>query len=214
MKRSLVIAALLLLAAFGAQAATFNQQSVEKFIKELEPHARDYPPRFDSPAQGDLMRKQLRDMLPSINAASTGNPKDPQLLFLKAYANGMGHNLDVPGCAELAVAAYIELIALRPKFGRAYFYLGTFLAGSGQGAESIPYLLTAIELGETGARYPLGFMYLMQGDKRSALEQFKAYLKTNPGDAMARKVVADLETGKNSVSFGSAPLGAPVPPTK
>lgn len=214
MRRLLVITALLLFATFGARAASFNQDGAEKFINELSPHARDYPPQFDSQAQGDRMRKQLRDMLPSINAASNRSPQDPKLKFMKAHANSMGHNLDLAGCAELAVASYTELIALQPKSGRAYFYLGGFLASTGQGAESIPFLLKATELGVTDAHYTLGFMYLMQGDKRSALEQLKAYLKSKPDDAMALKVVADLEGGKNSVTFGSAPMGAPLPPTK
>lgn len=214
MQRLLVISALLFFATFGARAASFNQESAEKFINELATHAHDYPPRFDSPAQGDRMRKQLSDMLPSINAASERAPQDPKLMFMKAYANSMGHNLDLPGCAELAVASYTELIALQPKFGRAYFHLGGFLASTGHGADSIPFLLKAIELGETGAHYTLGFMYLMQGDKRYALVHLKTYLESKPDDAMARKVVADLETGKESVTFGSAPLGAPLPPTK
>lgn len=214
MQRFLAIAALLLLVTFGAQAASFNQQSAQKFIDELAPHAHDYPPRFDSPAQRDLMRKQLHDMLPSINAASERAAQDPTLMFMKAYANGMGRNLDLPGCAEVAVAAYIDLIALQPKSGRAHFYFGGFLASTGQGADSIPYLLKAIELGETGAHYSLGFMYLMQGDKRLALEHLKTYLKTKPDDEMALKVVASLEGGTDSVTFGRAPLGAPLPPTK
>lgn len=214
MHRLPAIAALLLFATFGAQAATFNLERAEKFVNELAPHAHDYPPQFDSPAQLRQMRKQLLEMLPSINAASDANPQDPRLMFLKAYANGMGHNLDLPGCAELAVDAYAGVIKLRPKFGRAHFYLGGFLAGTGHGAESIPHLLTAIELGETGAHYPLGFMYLMQGDKRFALVHLKAYLKTKPDDAMALKVVADLEAGKDSVSFGTATLGSQPPKTK
>ena len=214
MQRFLVIAALLLFATFGARAANFNQGNAEKFINELSPHAHDYPPKFDSQAQRDLMRTQLRDMLPSLDAASNHAPQDPKLMFMKAYANAMGHNLDLPGCAQVAVAAYTDLIALQPKSGRAYFYLGGFLASAGQGAESIPYLLKAIELGETGAHYSLGFMYLMQGDKQSALSHLKTYLNTKPDDAMALKVVAGLEGGKDSVTFGKASLGAPVPPIK
>ncbi len=214
MQRFLVTAALLLFATFGAHAASFNQEGAEKFLNELAQHAHDYPPRFDSQAQRDQMRKQLRDVLPSINAASSRSPQDSKLMFMKAYANNMGHNLDLPGCAEVAVAAYTDLIVLQPKSGRAHFHLGGFLASTGQGADSIPYLLKAIELGETDAHFSLGLMYLMQGDKRFALEHLKTYLQTKPDDVLAKKVVADLETGKNSVTFGSAPLGAPLPPTK
>jgi tetratricopeptide (TPR) repeat protein len=210
MRHLLAIVAVLLFAAFDASAATLDQASAEKFINELAPHARYYPPQFESPAQRELMLAQLREMLPSINAASDLDPEDPRLLFLKAYANSMGHNLDLSGCAQLAIRAYGELIALRPQFRQAYYYFGGFLAGTKFFADSIPYLQKAIQLGETDAHYTLALVYLMQKDAPAAVAQFKTYLLTNPDNALALKLVAAIESGKDPVGFQFSPL----PPIK
>jgi tetratricopeptide (TPR) repeat protein len=214
MRRLLAILALLLLAAFDAKAAAFDQASAEKFINELAPHARYYPPQFESTAQREQMLAQLREMLPSINAASDLDPEDPRLLFLKAFANSMGHNLDLSGCGQLAMRTYGELIALRPQFRQAYYYFGGFLAGTKFFAASIPYLHRAIQLGETDAHYTLGIVYLMQKDARAAVAQLKAYLLKNPDDAIALKLVTAIENGKDPVGFQSLPLGAPLPAIK
>jgi hypothetical protein len=44
----------------------------------------------------------------------------------------------------------------------------------------------------------LAFVYVKNGDPQSALPEFEAYLKADPENAIAKKFVADIRSGKTS----------------
>jgi tetratricopeptide (TPR) repeat protein len=111
----------------------------------------------------------------------------------------MGHNLDYPGCADKAMAAFDRLLAVDPNNRRALYEYGGFLSGTTLMDKAIPYLDRAIRLGEERAHYTLAFVYIKKGDPQRALPEFEAYLKADPEDATAKKFVADIRSGKASV---------------
>jgi Tfp pilus assembly protein PilF len=54
----------------------------------------------------------------------------------------------------------------------------------------------AIQLGEERAHYTLAFTYVKKGDPQRALPEFEAYLKADPESAIAKRFVADIQSGK------------------
>jgi len=60
-------------------------------------------------------RRALKDFLAQLDKISERYPDDKEILFIKGAANAMGHNLDYPGCAEKAMAAFDRLLRHRPE---------------------------------------------------------------------------------------------------
>ena len=144
-------------------------------------------------------------MLEFLDAASAEYPDNPAILFRQAFANGMGHNLDFPGCAEKAIEAYERVIDIEPENQRANYYYGAFLSGTTLFKKSIPYLEKAIQLGETDAHYTLAFVYIKLGNPKMALPEFKAYLVSDPDNRTAKKMVSEIESNTLSTQFHETP---------
>ena len=189
-----------------ATAATFSLPEVDHTLDEIAPHALNYPPKFDSDIQRNQIQTKLKDVIQLLNAASLKYPNDMEILFRKAVANGMGHNMDFPNCAETSMEAYEELLKHNPEDRRANFYYGGFLSGTTLVQQSIKYLQKAIQLGEGDAHYTLAFVYMKLHDSQSALPEFKEFLKTNPDNKTAQKMVSEIESGKVSSNIITLPL--------
>jgi predicted Zn-dependent protease len=56
-----------------------------------------------------------------------------------------------------------------------------------------------IKLAEERAHYTLAVIYIKRGEANKALPEFRAYLKAYPENAVAAKMVSELESGKSSV---------------
>jgi tetratricopeptide (TPR) repeat protein len=179
--------------------ATISLSQIDESLAAIAPHARGYPPAFESDDQSKEIKRKFRDLLSLLDTVITKYPDDDELLFRVAFANGMGHNLDFPGCAQKAIKAYDQLLALKPDNRRANFYYGAFLSGTTLFAKSVPYLRRAIELGEQDAHFTLAFVYLKQNNSAQALSEFKAYLVVAPENETAKKMVSNLESGKSDL---------------
>jgi tetratricopeptide (TPR) repeat protein len=165
-------------------------------LSEIAPHLRNYPPKFSTPEERVQTEEHLKTLLAQLDKISDRYPNDEAMLFIKAAANAMGHNLDYPGCAEKAIAAFDRLLAIDPSNRRALYEYGGFLSGTTLLDKAIPYLDRAIQLGEERAHYTLAFVYIKKGDSHRALSEFEAYLKADPENATAKKFVADIRSGK------------------
>jgi len=168
-------------------------------LNEIAPHARSYPPKFSSPEERVQTEARLKAFLAQLDKISDRYPDDEDILFIKAAANAMGHNLGYPGCADKAMAAFDRLLAIDPNNRRALYEYGGFLSGTTLMDKAIPYLDRAIQLGEGRAHYTLAFVYLKKRDLQRALPEFEAYLKADPENATAKKFVADIRSGKAAV---------------
>ena len=167
-------------------------------LNEVAAHARAYPPRFASAEERTQVEEHLHVLLAQVDKILVRYPDDKDILFIKGAANAMGHNLDIPGCAEKAMDAFDRLLTIDPNNRRALFEYGGFLSETTLLDRAIPPLEKAIQLGEERAHYTLGFVYLKKGDSAKALPEFEAYLKFDPGNATAQKVAADIKSGKAS----------------
>ncbi|HWS65956.1 MAG TPA: tetratricopeptide repeat protein [Steroidobacteraceae bacterium] len=168
-------------------------------LNEIAPHARSYPPKFSSPEERVQAEEHLKALLAQLDKISDRYPDDEDILFIKGAANAMGHNLDYPGCADKAMAAFDRLLAIDQNNRRALYEYGGFLSGTTLMDKAIPYLDRAIQLGEERAHYTLAFVYVKKGDLQRALPEFEAYLKADPENATAKKFVTDIRSGKASV---------------
>jgi tetratricopeptide (TPR) repeat protein len=162
------------------------------------PHLMNYPPKFSTPEERVRTEARLKTLLAQLDKISDRYPDDEAILFIKGAANAMGHNLDYPGCADKAMAAFDRLLAIDPNNRRALYTYGGFLSGTTLMDKAIPYLDSAIQLGEERAHYTLAFVYIKKGDPERALPEFEAYLKADPENATAKKFVADIRSGKAS----------------
>lgn len=199
--KKLIAILFLSLAASQVLATDFPFGYIDKFIDQLAPHAKRYPPHFDSGEQRTEMVQTLKDVLGAMDAAPNKVKDDKEILFRYAFLNAMGHNLNVLGCSDKAINAYVTLLTLDPNDKRANYYFGTFLAGTKLISKSVSYLQKAIELGEQEAHYPLGFAYLSQKRNDDALAEFKKYLEYDPENATARQMVVEIEGGKLKLQF-------------
>jgi tetratricopeptide (TPR) repeat protein len=168
-------------------------------LSEIAPHLMNYPPTFSTPEERVETEEHLKTLLAQLDKISDRYPDDKEILFIKGAANAMGHNLDYPGCAEKAMAAFDRLLAIDPNNRRALYTYGGFLSGTTLLDKAVPYLDRAIQLGEERAHYTLAFIYIKEGDPQRALPEFEAYLKVDPENAIAKMFVADIRSGNASV---------------
>jgi len=168
-------------------------------LNEVAPHARSYPPTFSTAAERAHAEEHLKALLVQLDKISDRYPDDKEILFIKGAANAMGHNLDYPGCAEKAMAAFERLLTIDPNNRRALYEYGGFLSGTTLLDKAIPYLDRAVQLGEERAHYTLALTYVKKGDLQKALPEFEAYLKFDPENVAVKQHIADIRSGKESV---------------
>jgi hypothetical protein len=84
-------------------------------LSEIAPHLMNYPPKFSTPEERVETEEHLRTLLAQLDKISERYPDDKEMLFIKGAANAMGHNLEYPGCAEKAMAAFDRLLAIDPN---------------------------------------------------------------------------------------------------
>ena len=189
------------LTAAPAPSATGGKQNIntkhlDQVLDDLAVHARSYPPQFDT--EPDKQRA-IQD-IKTLSGILDGAIKDPHLasqhLWRVGFLNSMGHNLDIPGSAEKAVAAFEKLLAASPSDPRGNYLYGAFLAGAGKSKQALPYLRKAISAGLTYANYTAGIAHLSLGDKENALIHLEAYKRQHPKDEKVTKLIDSIRSGK------------------
>ncbi|MCK6551372.1 hypothetical protein L6R52_36390 [Myxococcota bacterium] len=150
--------------------ATLDMELLDRILSDLEDHAGNYPPRFDTVF--DLQRgtndaRVLGGLLEIIDQQQTS--PSPELLLRLATTHAFAYNLDVPGAAEKATRAFERLITLAPMSGTAREAYGRFLFGSSRFAEAEAQLEKADELGAYGANVLLAQLHLVRNDRERAL---------------------------------------------
>jgi predicted Zn-dependent protease len=121
--------------------------------------------------------------------------------------HAIGHNLDIPGSAEKALAAFSTLLKLTPDDPQANYQYGAFLAATTRKGEGIPYLEKAKTLGVANADYWLGWSYQMVGNKARAVENLESYTKRVPSDQNAARVLDAVRNDRVEFKEGKPPLG-------
>ncbi|MDE2434587.1 MAG: tetratricopeptide repeat protein [Burkholderiales bacterium] len=183
----------------GTVEVNVRSSDIDKSLDQIAAHAKSYPPTFDSAKQRDDTIAQLKQLLILLEAGVSSNPNSKELLFRLAFANAMGHNLDLPGADRMAIDAYEKALKIDPDDGKINFFYGAFLSSTKLLDRSPPYLRKAIAKGIPDAHYTLGFVYFNQGRKEDALVEFKEYLKADPLNKTAQTMVSEIESGQAKI---------------
>jgi tetratricopeptide (TPR) repeat protein len=177
----------------------FDVAYCDRMLNDLSAHAENYPPQFDTPQdkqRATLDAKALSGMLDILINDQTPNP---ELLIRAAFANSIGHNLDIPGAAEKANSIFLKLLAATPSDPRGNYMYGTFLAGADKPKEALTYLEKARSLGVVDAVYSIGMTYLGLGDKEKALKNLEDFKRLNPNDSSINELIEAIRNGKIEV---------------
>jgi tetratricopeptide (TPR) repeat protein len=190
---------------------------LDQILNDLGLHARNYPPRFDTPADRERAVRDVKYLSGLLDVLIDGPSPNSELLFRACFLNSIGHNLDISGSAEKANSIFKRLLAISPSDPRANYHYGTFLAGATRYTEAIPYLQKALAAGLADAAYGLGMTYLSLGDKDKALDHLEAYRQRKPNDEKIPKIIDAVRNGNpeinlrfgmssNRITFDAEPL--------
>ena len=183
----------------AGQGHSLDMAYLDRMLNDLGAHARNYPPRFDTPQDRERAVRDVKMLSGLLDILLEGPNPHPELLSRAGFLNGIGHNLDIAGSAQKSDAAFRKLLAAVPDDPRGNYMFGTFLAGAGKQKEALPYLEKALAVGVTDAAYGLGMVHLTLGDKGRALEYLQAYKKHNPNDGNVDTLIEAIRNGKVEV---------------
>lgn len=179
----------------SAYSAQFSLAEIDRPLAAIAVHAQNYPPRFESAQQRQAQTAELQGLLGLLGRAAEQYPDDVQILSRLAKANALGHNLDLPQCAEVAIKSYKHLLEIEPDNAEEQFQYGAFLSGTTFFKAGIEPLHRAIALGKPDAHYTLAFVYLKLNDNGQAIRELKEYQKSRPGNASVDKLIQEIESG-------------------
>lgn len=172
---------------------------LDQILNDLSLHAKNYPPQFDSHQDRQRAIQNVKALSGMLDLLVNGPNPHPELLWRAGFLNSMGHNLDIPGSAEKAVAIFQKSLSISPSDPRSNYMYGTLLAGMGKWNEALPYLQKAHSAGVADASYSLGMTYLSLGEKEKALEHLEIYQQRSPHDGNIGKLIDGIRNGKLEV---------------
>jgi len=169
----------------GKSSVTVNVIYLSQILDDLVRHAGTYPPHFESADDRQRAEHDVTAISGVLDSLSQNFSHNPSMQLRLALLHAVGHNLDIPGSSEKAVAAFSTLLSLTPDDPQANYQYGAFLAATTRKGEGIPFLEKAKSLGVFGSDYWLGWSYEAVGDKSKAVANLESYTKRVPGDQKA-----------------------------
>jgi len=184
----------------GDQQHALDVAYLDQVINDLAIHAKNYPPRFDTPQDKERAVKDTTELAGILDILlQTRN--DPEFLLRAALVNSIGYNLDIPGTGTKANALFLRVLEVAPDHPGANYAFGAFLGGAGRPLDALPYLERALALGAPDAAYGLGFTYLSLGNKEQALKYLEQYRASTPG-ANIDELIQAIKDGKIEMKRG------------
>jgi tetratricopeptide (TPR) repeat protein len=169
----------------GKPTATLQIAYLDQMISDLATHASTWPPHFDSTEDRHRAEQDITAICTALDILAENFSHNPPMLMRLALLHAMGHNLDIAGSAQKAIANFTKWLELTPDDPQANFRYGAFLASTAKKGAGIPYLEKAKRLGVVDADFWLGVSYQVVGDKAKAIENLESYTKRVPTDATA-----------------------------
>ncbi len=160
-------------------------------------------------AQIDIMKQKINDNIAKgirvLNGAIELKPDYSQahLLLAQAYTR--------QGDIKNAIAKSADYYNLNPSDAGAAFQLGYLLYADKQMDGARLVLERAVELNSdySNARYFLGLIYDIQGQKNRAKEQFEKIARLNPDNAEVKKILDNLNVGRGALETVVPPAPPP-----
>ena len=180
----------------GKFSATIDVALLSRVLDDLGRHAAAYPPHFESTDERQRAERDVVTISKGLDLVSANFSQDPAMLLRLARLHAMGHNLDIPGSAEKAIATFTTLLKLVPDDPQANYQYGAFLAATTRSGDAIPFLEKAKRLGVVNSDYWLGMTYQLTGDKAKAVENLESYTKRVPGDENAARILDAVRNDK------------------
>lgn len=180
----------------GGPGGTVDMAGVDRMIRDLAPHAQDYPPQFDSPADAQRARRDIATLAGMLDVLARTEAPSPDVLLRLGLLSAFGHSLDIPHAAERAQGYFTRLLAVQPEHPYGNYHYGVFLLQTGQAQAALPFLAKAKDRGVTPALFSLGLAYIMLNDAPRAQEWLTAYQKANPADASVAPLLEAVREGK------------------
>jgi tetratricopeptide (TPR) repeat protein len=177
---------------------------LDQILNDLSFHAKNYPTQFDSHQDRQRAIQDVKTLSGMLDILINGPNPHPELLWRAGFLNSMGHNLDILGSAEKAVAIFQKSLSISPSDPRSNYMYGTLLASIGKWDEALPYLQKAHSAGVADAAYSLGMTYLSLGQKEKALEHLEIYRQRNPNDGNIGKLIDGIRNGKLEIKKSSS----------
>ncbi|MEJ2655264.1 MAG: tetratricopeptide repeat protein [Acidihalobacter sp.] len=174
----------------------FNLGYLDQVLRDLSAHARNYPPRFDSPQGRQRAVEDVKRFARMLDILVNTPRPNTQILARAGYLNSIGYNLDVPGSGEKAIAIFEKLLAATPSDPRANYLYGSFLANAQKPRQALPYLEKAYAGGMADAAYTIGMAYLSLGNREKGLEHLEIYKRRNPDDTRVGRLIEAIRAGK------------------
>lgn len=165
----------------GQFQARVNYAYLDNILQDLQSHAMDYPPRFDSLADRKRAEKDVA-RLSVMLGVMIKQEGSAELLWRAAQLGTMAYALDLPGSAKRTEALFDQLLQLKPRDGRAEYRYGLFLAAKGDTSRARMHLEKALTLGIMESEFSLGQLLLGMGHQKEAERYLSHYHITHPDD--------------------------------
>lgn len=177
----------------GQFRAEISFSYLDRVLQDLQSHAMDYPPRFDSVKDRKRAEADVRklDLMLGVVLKQEGSP---DLLWRAAQLSTMAYALDMPGAAQRAEALFAQLLELKPKDGRAEYRFGLFLASKGEPERAKMHLEKALTLGMMEAEFSLGQVLRGMGQHEEAQRYLNHYHVTHPDDERVASLLSSSAT--------------------
>lgn len=181
----------------GNKSYAVNINIIDYYINEIAKHAIEYPPRFSSKQEQDDIVFNLTKLLKLLEIIGENQQNNPDFLFKAAFANSMGHNLNLKGSDQKSKYYFEKLLSIDPNSQLGNYHYGMFLAGTNKyHFDSIQYLEKSLMLGNQDARYTLGLLYVQKGEMEKGLGLLNSYSNDNPNNEKAKKVISAINSNK------------------
>ena len=185
----------------GQFRAEISFSYLDRVLQDLQSHAMDYPPRFDSVKDRKRAEADVRklDLMLGVVLKQEGSP---ELLWRAAQLSTMAYALDMPGAAQRAEVLFAQLLELKPKDGRAEYRFGLFLASKGEPERAKVHLEKALILGMMEAEFSLGQVLRGMGQHEEAQRYLNHYHVTHPDDERVANLLATPSTSAGNTGSG------------
>src|SRR5262245_3890013 len=173
---------------------------VDGIMDDLAKHAKGFPPNFRSKKEQERAERDVKMLSAMFAPIAAKDDAEVEILLRAGFLNSMGHNLDIEGSAEKAINYFERLLKKEPDHVKGNYLYGIFLASTAKyQKESVKYLEKAYQFGIQDAAYTLGFVHLILGDKHKSLKFLEAYVRSNPDDERAKRLLENIKSGKGEV---------------